>query len=64
MPPSSDTWNRTAINVLNVSSNYTYGDEVLGTLYLEHHYEMMVLTALIIGSAAVIGTFGNILVSL
>ena len=32
------------------------------TLYLENHYAMMVLTVLVIGSAAVIGTFGNILV--
>ena len=34
-----------------------------GPLYLEGNYPMMVLTALIIGSAAVIGTFGNVLVS-
>ena len=33
-------------------------------LYLEHHFGWMVVTSIVIGSAAIIGTLGNILASL
>ena len=32
-------------------------------LYLEDHDELMIITAVVIGAAAVIGTFGNYMVN-
>jgi hypothetical protein len=46
--------NSTNLNATAVAEPY---------LYLEHHFGWMIVTALVIGLAALLGTLGNILVS-
>ena len=55
---------QSAVNVSNLTANWSSKSSDIDELYLEQHYWLAVITCFVIGSAAVIGTFGNCLVNI